>query len=347
MREISYCQAVNEALTQEMERDPAVFAYGIGVPDHKRIFGSTNGLLERFGAERCFDTPLSEDAMTGFGLGAAINGARPIHIHMRMDFLLLAMNQLANMVSSYRYMSGGKLKAPLVVRAIIGRGWGQAFQHSKTMHCFFAHIPGLKVVMPTTPADAKGLLISAIRDDNPVIVIEHRWLYYAVDEVPEGDYSVPIGQPNILLPGSDITIVGTSWMNVEALRAAKIMKERHDVSVEVIDARSAAPLDDTIIIDSTNKTGHCIIADNDWIHCGFSAEIAARIAEKCFGKLKSPVNRIGFAFTPCPCTRPLENLFYPNAIDIIRAIETKFQLSETDLSNEDFFSYERKFKGPF
>lgn len=347
MRKITYCQAINEALIQEMERDPAVFTYGIGVPDHKRIFGSTNGLLERFGAERCFDTPLSEDALTGFGLGAAINGARPIHIHMRVDFLLLAMNQLANMVSSYRYMSGEKLKAPLVIRAVIGRGWGQAFQHSKTMHGCFAHIPGLKVVIPTTPADAKGLLISAIRDDNPVIVIEHRWLYYAVDEVPEGDYSVPIGRPNILLPGSDITIVATSWMNVEALRAAKIMKERHSVSVEVVDARSAAPLEDAIIVDSVNKTRHCIIADNDWVHCGFSAEIAARIAEKCFDKLKSPVNRIGFAFTHCPCTRALENYFYPNATGIIRVIETKLKLSETDLSNEDFYSYERKFKGPF
>ncbi len=347
MRKITYCQALNEAMTQEMERDPAVFVYGIGVPDHKRIFGTTAGLVERFGTERCFDTPLSEDAMTGFGLGAAINGARPIHVHMRMDFMLLAMNQLANMVSCYRYMSGGKLKAPLVIRAIIGRGWGQAFQHSKTMHCCFAHIPGLKVVMPTTPADAKGLLISAIRDDNPVIFIEHRWLYYATDEVPEGDYSVPIGQPNVLLDGSDITIVATSWMNIEALRAAETMKKRHGVSVEVVDARSAAPLEDDIIVDSVNKTRHCIVVDNDWLHCGLSAEIAARIAEKCFGKLKSPVNRLGFALTHCPCTRPLENLFYPNAIDIIRTIETKFGLSETELSSENFYSYERKFKGPF
>jgi len=347
VREISYCQALNEAMVQEMERDPAVFVYGIGVPDHKRIFGTTAGLVERFGTERCFDTPLSEDAMTGFGLGAAINGARPIHVHMRMDFMLLAMNQLANMVSCYRYMSGGKLKVPLVIRAVVGRGWGQGCQHSKSMFSTFAHIPGLKVVMPTTPVDAKGLLISAIRDDNPVIFIEHRWLYYATDEVPEGDYSVPIGQPNVLLAGSDITIVATSWMNIEALRVAEIMKKRHGISVEVVDARSAVPLEDDIIVDSVNKTGHCIVVDNDWLHCGLSAEIAARIAEKCFGKLKSPVNRLGFAYTHCPCTRPLENLFYPNATDITRAIETKFGLSETDLSGELFYSYERKFKGPF
>lgn len=347
MRKITYCQALNEAMVQEMDRDPAVFVYGIGVPDHKRIFGTTNGLVERFGTERCFDTPLSEDAMTGFGLGAAINGARPIHIHIRVDFMLLAMNQLANMVSIYRYMSGGKLKVPLVIRAVVGRGWGQGCQHSKSMFSTFAHIPGLKVVMPTTPVDAKGLLIAAIRDDNPVIFIEHRWLYYATDEVPEGDYSIPIGQPNVLLAGSDITIVATSWMNIEALRVAEIMKKRHDVSVEVVDVRSAAPLEDDIIVDSVNKTGHCIIADNDWLHCGLSAEIAARIAEKCFGNLKSPVVRIGFAHTPCPTARHLEDEFYPNAENIVRAIEKKLGLSETDLSTEDFYSHTNRFKGPF
>ncbi|MFH0731800.1 MAG: alpha-ketoacid dehydrogenase subunit beta, partial [Candidatus Omnitrophota bacterium] len=167
MRKISYCEALREAMSQEMERDPNIFVYGIGVPDHKRVFGSTVGLVEKFGPERCFDTPLSEDAMTGFGLGAALNGMRPIHIHIRVDFLLLATNQLANMVSSYRYLSGGELKAPMVIRAVIGRGWGQGSQHSKSMYSIFAHIPGLKIVLPTTPKDAKGLLVSAIRDDNP------------------------------------------------------------------------------------------------------------------------------------------------------------------------------------
>ena len=347
MRRISYCQALNEAMDQEMERDPSVFVYGIGVPDHKGVFGTTVGLMERFGPDRCFDMPLSEDAMTGFGLGAALNGARPIHVHMRVDFLLLAMNQLANMVASYRYMSGGTLKVPLVIRAIVGRGWGQAFQHSKTMHSCFAHIPGLKVVMPTTPRDAKGLLVSAIRDDNPVIVIEHRWLYYAVDEVPEDDFCTPIGWPNTLLPGDDITVVATSWMNVEALRAADVVRKRHDVSVEVIDARSVSPLDDSTIIKSVEKTGHCIIVDNDWIHCGFSAEIAARIAEKCFGKLKSPVRRLGFENTHCPCTRHLEDAFYPNAATIVKAIEATLSLEETDLSGERLYTYENKFRGPF
>ncbi|HLG14364.1 MAG TPA: transketolase C-terminal domain-containing protein [Blastocatellia bacterium] len=346
MRRISYCEALNEAMRQEMDRDPAVFVYGIGVPDHKKIFGSTEGLLERFGPDRCFDTPLCEETMTGFGLGAAVNGLRPIHIHIRVDFLLLAMNQLVNMVSAYVYSTGGKLKVPFVIRAIVGRGWGQGYQHSKSLHSYFAHIPGLKVVLPTTPSDAKGLLISAIRDDNPVIFIEHRWLYWAVDEVAEEPYTIPIGEGNILRSGSDITVVATSWMNVEALEAAKVL-ERTGVSVEIVDPRTIAPLSDGLIAESVRKTGHCIVADNDWLDCGFSAEVAARVAEKCFGQLKSPVKRIGFAPTPCPTVRCLENQFYPNAVDIIRAVEQKLGLDSIDLSNEDFYSHERRFKGPF
>ena len=346
MRKITYCEALNEAMVQEMERDSSIFVYGIGVPDHKGIFGSTVGLVEKFGPERCFDTPLCEDSMTGFGLGAAINGMRPIHVHMRADFLLLAMNQLANMVFSYRYMSGGKLNVPMVIRAVIGKGWGQGFQHSKSMYSVFAHIPGLKVVLAVTPRDAKGLLISAIRDNNPVIFIEHRWLYYVSDEVPEEPYTIPIGEANVLHEGEDITVVATSWMNVEALKVAEVM-QKHGVSVEVIDPRTIAPFNDELIIRSVKKTGHCIVADNDWLNCGFSAEVAARVSESCFSNLKSPVYRIGFAPTPCPCTRTLENRFYPNAIDIIRAIEKKLKLPSIDVSGEDFYSYERKFQGPF
>ncbi|MDO9530348.1 MAG: transketolase C-terminal domain-containing protein [Syntrophales bacterium] len=346
MRSITYCDALNEAIAQEMERDSSVFIYGLGVPDHKRIFGSTNGLVERFGKERCFDTPLSEDAMTGFGLGAAINGKRPIHVHIRADFLLLAMNQLANMVSSYRYFSGGKLKVPMVIRVIIGRGWGQGHQHSKSMYSIFAHIPGLKVVLPTTPYDAKGMLISAIRDDNPVIFFEHRWLYWQAGEVPEKPYTVPIGPANITRKGKDITIVSTSWMNVEALKAAEILA-RNGVDVEIVDVRTIAPFEDDLIVESVLKTGHCIIADNDWVECGFSAEAAARIYDKCFGRMKSPIERVGFAFTPCPTARHLENAFYPNAITIIRAIEEKLGLEPTDLSGEEFYSHENRFKGPF
>lgn len=345
-RKISYCQALNEAMFQEMKRDSNVFVYGLGVPDHKRIFGTTVGLVEKFGKERCFDTPLSEDTMTGFGLGTAINGMRPIHVHSRMDFLLLAMNQLSNMVSNYRYLVGGRLKTPMVIRAIIGRGWGQGPQHSKSMYSVFAHIPGLKVVIPTTPEDAKGLLISAIRDDNPVIFVEHRWLYWQEGEVPKKPFTIPLGKANILRRGKDLTIVATSWMNVEALRAAKILKKR-GINIEIIDPRTIVPFDDKLIVKSVKKTGYCIVADNDWLHCGFSAEVAARVSEKCFGKLKYPVQRIGFAPTPCPTARHLENKFYPSAVKIIRTVEKILKLSPTNLSKEKFYSHEHKFKGPF
>lgn len=329
-----------------MRRDPNVFVYGIGVPDHKKIFGSTAKILEEFGPERCFDTPLSEDGMTGFGIGAATMGMRPIHIHIRVDFLLLAMNQLANMASCMRYSSGGKLSVPMVVRAVIGRGWGQGFQHSKSMHSVFAHIPGLKVVMPTTPRDAKGMLASAIRDDNPVLFIEHRWLYWQTGEVPEEPFTIPLDEANVVRKGKDLTIVATSWMNVEASQAARIL-DRSGVSVEIIDPRSVSPFNAKLAIESVKKTGRCIVADNDWLHCGFSAEIATQVYEACYKELKGPIERIGFAPTPCPTTRVLENMFYPNAADIVRRAEKMLGLKPIDLSKEEFYSHEKKFKGPF
>lgn len=345
-KKISYRTAINQALHQEMERDKSIFTYGIDVADHKRIFGSTVGLLEKFGSQRVFSTPLSEEALLGFGLGAAIGGLRPINVHMRVDFLLLAINQLANMVASYHYGSAGKIQIPLTIRAIIGKGWGQSYQHSKSLQSFFAHIPGLKVVMPTTPTDAKGLLISAIRDNNPVVVLEHRLLYDVEDEVSIEPVPVPIGKGQILKIGSDITIIATSYSVVEAMKAAQVLEKR-GVSVEVVDPRSIFPLDEELIIKSVEKTGHCIIADYDWVYCGFSAELATRIYEKLSRKLKSEITRSGFAPTHCPCSRPLEDQFYTDAIDLIRAVEKKLKLKEMDLAGESFYSYENKFRGPF
>jgi len=345
-RLITYSDAINEALIQEMERDPKVFTYGIDVADHKRTFGTNNNVLEKFGDKRCFSTPLSEDGLAGFGLGAAVGGLRPINVHIRVDFLLLAMNQLANMISSFHYGSGGTMEVPLVFRAVVGRGWGQSYQHSKSVQSMFAHLPGLKVVMPTTPKDVKGLLVSSIRDNNPVVFIEHRWLYYQDGEVPEDLYTVPLGKGNVIREGKDVTVVATSWMNVEALHAAKIMEKR-GVSVEIIDPRTIVPLDEELIVDSVKKTKNCVVADNDWTFCGFSAEVASRVAEKCFGELKSPIERVGFAPTPCPTVRILENEFYPNAEKIVRAIERQLKLEPADLSDENFYSHEHKFKGPF
>ena len=346
MRSITFCQAINEALHEEMSRDSNVFLYGLDVTDHKQIFGSTKGLVEAFGSERCFGTPLSEDAMTGFGLGTAINGLRPIHVHIRVDFLLLAMNQLINMISCYRYMTGGKVKIPFVIRAVIGRGWGQSFQHSKSLQSIFAHIPGLKVVMPTTPKDAKGLLISAIRDNNPVIFLEHRWLYDTSGDVPVDMAPIPLGKANILKEGKDTTIIATSWMNVEALKAAEILKKQ-GIEVEVIDPRTIYPLDVPSLISSVKKTGRCIVVDYDWVYCGFSAEVAAQVSEKCFYDLKAPVRRLGLEHTPCPSSRPLEDLFYPNAKTIVRLVEKELKLSPVSLEEEEFYNYECKFKGPF
>ena len=328
-----------------MEMDPSVFVFGLDVPDHKRIYGSTVGLLERFGPERCFGTPLSEDAMTGVALGAAISGLRPVHVHIRVDFLLLAMNQIANMIPTLRYMSGGQLRIPLVLRAVIGRGWGQSAQHSKSLHGVFAHFPGLKVVLPTTPQDAYSLTRAAVRDDNPVIVLEHRWLYDIVGEVDES-LAIPIGEPAVRRAGDAATVVTTSWMTVEALKAAEVLAKR-GIELEVIDVRTVAPLNDAPIMASVRATRRCLIADYDWLFCGFSAELAARVASDCFGQLACPVQRLGFAPVPCPTTRPLENLFYPSAVDIIRAVERMVGAVPADLSDEQFYSYEQRFKGPF
>jgi len=342
---MTFRNALARALEQEMAADPTVFVFGLDVPDHKRIYGSTAGLVERFGPNRCFGTPLSEDAMTGVALGAAISGLRPVHVHIRVDFLLLAMNQIANMLSTLRYMSGGQLRIPLVIRAVIGRGWGQSAQHSKSLHSIFAHLPGIKMVLPTSPQDAYSLLRASIRDENPVIFLEHRWLYDIEGDVDE-DQVIPLGSSVVRRAGDALTVVATSWMTVEAMKAAEVMAKR-GVELEVIDVRTVTPLDESTIVESVRHTRQAIIADYDWVFCGFSAELAALISERCFDVLKRPVERLGFAHVPCPTTRPLENLFYPSAVHIIRAAERMLGLDEADLSGESFYSYEQKFKGPF
>ena len=214
------------------------------------------------------------------------------------------------------------------------------------MHGTFAHIPGLKVICPTTTEDAKGLLIAAIRDNNPVLFFEHRWLYWQTGEVPIEPYEVPIGKGSIIRKGTDLTIVAISWMNVEALHASEILS-RNGIEIEVVDPRTIVPLDEEIIIKSVNKTGYCLVADNDWLYCGFSAEVAAMVSEKCFSSLKAPVRRVGFAHTPCPTARHLENKFYPNAETIVREVEKILGIDKIDLSNEIFYSHEKHFKGPF
>lgn len=346
-RELSYAEALYEAVAQEMERDPSVFVYGMGVDDPKGMYGTTRDLHKRFGAERCFDTPLSEDAMTGVGIGAALAGMRPIHVHQRMDFLMLCMNQLVNIAAKSHYMFSGEVKVPLVVRGIIGRSWGQGAQHSQSLHSLFMHIPGLKVLAPTTPYDVKGGLIAAIRDNSPVIFMEHRMLYNHRGIVPEAPYALPFGKARILAAGGDLTIVGISHMVVECLRARTLL-ESAGISVEVIDPVSLSPLDMDTICRSVEKTGRILIVDHDWLNCGASAEIVAQLVERLQDRVSFRVRRMGYAPAPCPTTRPLEEAFYPNPKSIATAAITFVKGSAESWSPAEIVSEEiEEFRGPF
>ncbi|MDD9911792.1 MAG: alpha-ketoacid dehydrogenase subunit beta [Alphaproteobacteria bacterium] len=343
--------ALAEACSQEMARDDSVFLFGLDVDDHKAIQGSTAGLLEKFGPDRIFGTPLSEDAMTGVAVGAAMAGMRPIHVHIRMDFVLLAMNQLINMGAKAHYMYNGQIQVPMVVRCTIGRSWGQGAQHSQALHSMLMHVPGLKVVAPTNAYDAKGLMIAAIRDNNPVIIMEHRLLCNAEAYVPEDLYEVEIGKARIMSQGDDITILGVSHMAIESMRAAKFLKEE-GISAEVIDPVSLRPLDMETIGNSVQKTGKLLVVDNGWLNCGLSAEVLASIAEQGLtGPDGQPVQvaRMGFADTTCPTVRCLEDHFYPNGRTIAaKAYQmVKAQPTATWLPPEGVQPEIQEFKGPF
>jgi len=273
-------------------------------------------LHKKYGDSRVFDTPLSENALTGVAVGAALTGMRPVYMHNRPDFLLLAMDQIVNHASKWSYMFGGHIHVPLVIWAVVGRGWGGGAQHTQTLQGLFMHVPGLRLVMPSTPYDAKGLLITSIADNNPVIIIEHRWLLRQTGYVPEGLYSIPFGHGVVRRPGKDITIVAVSYMVVEALNAAQELQEQ-GIDVEVIDPRTLKPLDEEIILDSVKKTGRLIIADTGWKTGGVAAEIAAIVVEKGFKYLKAPVKRITSPDIPTPASYVLEAKFYTGKADII------------------------------
>lgn len=319
MRTLSYKEAIREGLEVAMASDPTVFLMGEGVPDPKRIFGSTAGLLEKFGPERVFDIPLSENGMTGVMMGAALFGMRPVMTHQRIDFMMYAMDQIVNHAAKRAFASGGVQGVPMTIRAIVGRGWGQGPQHSQSLQALFAHVPGLKVVMPATPGDAKGLLISSIRDPNPVIFIEYRRLYEIVGEVPEGDFSIPLGRAVVRREGRDATIVAISYMDFEALRAAAALASI-GVEVEIIDPRTLKPLDEEAILRSVRKTGRLVVADTGWRTCGVSAEIAALAAERAFDSLEAPVVRVALPDAPTPTSSVLEAAYYPGAAEIVHAV---------------------------
>jgi acetoin:2,6-dichlorophenolindophenol oxidoreductase subunit beta len=346
-RSLSYVDAIREATDEEMARDPSVVLFGLDVDDPKAIQGTTRGLVEKYGPARVFGTPLSEDAMTGAAIGMALAGLRPIHVHIRMDFLMLAMNQLVNVAAKSRYMYGGQVTIPLVVRSMIGKSWGQGAQHSQAFHSFFMHVPGLKVVAPATPYDAKGTLIAAIRDDNPVLYVEHRILHFQTGPVPAESYAVEPGKARITCPGDDVTIVGISYMQIECQRAQRYLQDI-GIRAEVIDPVWLSPLDIDTIINSARKTGRLLVVDNGWTTCGASAEIVSRVIEDLQGQTTVAVRRMGYAPVTCPTTSCLERLYYPNARTIAAAARDLIEGQPTGWLPEERPDLNTiVFKGPF
>lgn len=344
MRALKYSEALSEGIVRAMERDPSIYMTGIAVDYPSGIFGSTVEATRRFGPQRVFDSPAMENALTGIAIGAAAVGKRPIIVHPRNDFMFLAFDMMINLAAKWKYMYGGNAgEVPILVRAVIGKGWGQGASHSQSLQSVLAHFPGLTVLMPAFPRDAKGLMLAALRHHSPVIMLEHRSLYDTVGEVPDSDEPTPIGRAAVVREGKDVTIVATSFMAYEALHAAEQLAAA-GVDAEVVDARSIRPLDERTILESLRKTGRLIVADTSWELCGFSSEVAALAAEKGFAHLKAPVRRIAMANCPAPVSQPLEKAFYPSATTIARAALAmlgKYHSALGDIDREDTF------KGPY
>ena len=320
IRQLSFVDAIREALDQLLGTDPSVMIIGEGVPDPKSIFNSTAGLQNKYGEHRIFDMPLAENGLTGVCIGAAMSGMRPVMIHQRIDFALLAMDQIVNNAAKWHYMFDGKSKIPLVIRMIVGRGWGQGPQHSQSLQAMFASVPGLKVVMPTTAADAKGLMIAAVEDNNPVIFIEHRWLHHVTDHVPQGLYRTPIGKARLLHQGCDVTVAAFSYMSLEALAAAKALKQYMDISVDLLDMRTVRPLDIPAVIASVEKTGRLLVADTAFKTGSVAGELISQIVETAFGALKKAPVRIASPDHPVPTSPFMSADYYPGPRQIAEAI---------------------------
>jgi pyruvate dehydrogenase E1 component beta subunit len=319
VREITFLEALNEALRQEMERDPTVIIMGEDVGVYGGVFGVTKGLLEKFGFERVIDTPISEAGFIGATIGAAATGLRPVVELMFVDFFGVAMDQIYNQAAKMRYMFGGKIKVPITIRTTIGGGLSAAAQHSQVLYSIFAHVPGLKVVVPSTPYDAKGLLISSIRDDNPVMFFEHKLLYPIKGPVPIEPYTIPLGKADIKREGTDVTIIGLALTIHQALEAADILA-KEGVSAEVIDPRTIVPFDKEAILKSVRKTGRVVIVDEDYDRCGFASWVAAVIADEAFEYLDAPVKRVTTPNVPIPFSPPLEKHVLPNTEKIVKAV---------------------------
>jgi pyruvate dehydrogenase E1 component beta subunit len=320
MAQITYREALNQALREELERDERVFIMGEEVGYFGGAFKVTDGLLAPFGEKRVRDTPISELTIMGAGIGAAMGGLRPIVELMTINFGLLAMDQIVNHAAKIHYMFGGHAKVPLVIRAPQGGGHQLGAQHSQSLEAYFLHCPGLRVAVPATPADAKGLLKSAIRQDDPIIFLEHESLYGVKGEVPAGEYMVPLGQANVMRPGKDITIISYSKCVFDALRAAEAL-ENEGIDAEVVDLRTLNPLDIGTVVESVKKTGKAVVVYEGWRTGGAGAEIAAQIYEAAFDSLDAPVERVATLDTPLPYNRRLEHAALPSPDQIIRAVE--------------------------
>lgn len=318
-RMLSWADATREALHTALTNDPSVFVMGQGVDDPSGMFGCTKNLHGEFGSDRVFDTPLAETALTGIAVGAAQCGMRPVYFHNRPDFLYLALDQLANHAAKWAYMFDGQVPVPLVLWACTGRGWGSAAQHSQALQGIFLHIPGLKVVMPATCYDAKGLMLSAIKDNNPVLILDHRYNFKNIGVVPQEPYLVPIGVGAVRRIGADVTIVATSQMVQEAWQAACELAEEN-IDVEIIDLRTIKPLDTALILESLQKTGRLVVADTGWLTGGVTAEIAALAAGPGYKYLKAPVQRVATPDVSTPSSYTLEQGFYVGKDAIVDAV---------------------------
>jgi len=340
---MKFREAVRDGTIQAMESDPNVFLIGVGIIDPRAVWGTLAGALEKFGPDRVVEGPLSENALTGVCIGAATMGMRPLLIHHRMDFVMLTLDQLFNHAAKWRAMFGRQQTVPMVVRAVVGRGWGNGPQHTQSHHAVFAHVPGLKVVVPSNPRDAKGLLIAAIEDDDPVIYIEHRWLHEDEATVPAEYFSTPIGRAAILRSGADVTLVAVGPMVPESLKAADALGQA-GVSAEVIDLRTARPLDSDTVVQSVAKTGRLVVADADWGPCGIAGEVIARVSEDAFDALKSRPFRVTWPDTSVPSSQAIEAQFYPGAKEIQTAA---MRACEKGPARDLVRSTVKQFEGPF
>jgi pyruvate/2-oxoglutarate/acetoin dehydrogenase E1 component len=318
-RVISVAEAICEATDIAMAADPRVYVLGEGVADPKAIFGTTKNLLRKYGPSRVVESPLSENGMTGIAIGSAIAGQRPVMVHQRTDFALLAVEQLFNNAAKTHYVTQGRHRVPMVVRMIIGRGWGQGPAHSQSLEALFAGVPGLKVVMPATPGEAKGLLLGAIADDNPVMFIEHRWVHYVTGAVPDGNGALPLVGSRVARQGSDVTIIATSYMLFEALLAARHLAEA-GIEAEVIDLMVLRPLNLEPILASVARTGRLLTVDTGFATYGVGAEIVASVCGRGFHHLRAPPARLGLAEHPTPSSRELARHYYPSSRTILDAV---------------------------